>query len=65
MDYVNLGNRRSAFSDTCGNSRFCFFGRFAEAVEVTAVQRGCERCEAVRSGRRPLTPNGCLARTRI
>jgi hypothetical protein len=43
MDYVNLGNRRSAFSDTCGNWQTLLLGRFAEAVEVTAVQRGCER----------------------
>jgi SAM-dependent methyltransferase len=29
--------------DPCGNWQNLVFGRFAEAVEVTAVQRGCER----------------------
>ena len=37
---ANTRNRRYAFRDPAGNWQNLVFGRFAEAVEVTAVQRG-------------------------
>jgi hypothetical protein len=36
-------NSRYAFRATAGNWQNLVFARFAEAAEVTAVQRGCER----------------------
>jgi hypothetical protein len=40
---ANTGNRCYGFGVMGRNWQDLVFGRFAEAVELTAVQRGCER----------------------